>query len=124
MRLLLDTQALLALLMSPARVPEAARQAVAETRSGPVVSAVSVWEIAIKRAIGKLPAPDNLLEILDRHAYELLPVTPMHAWATAELPMHHRDPFDRLLVAQARLEGLAIVSGDSAFAVYGVPVVW
>ncbi len=89
-----------------------------------VVSVVSVWEIAIKRAIGKLVAPDDLLERIDENGAEMLTITARHAHATGELPLHHGDPFDRLLIAQAKLEGCAIVTGDRAFAAYGVPVVW
>lgn len=89
-----------------------------------LVSVVSVWEIAIKRAIGKLTAPEDLLVRIDKTGAEMLTITARHANATGELPLHHRDPFDRLLIAQAKLEGCAIVTHDHAFAAYGVPVVW
>ncbi len=89
-----------------------------------IVSAVSVWEIAIKRAIGKLPAPDDVIEQIESAGAELLTITARHAHATAALPLHHRDPFDRLLIAQAQMERCSIVSGDGAFPAYDVPVVW
>ena len=89
-----------------------------------VGSAVNIWEIAIKRSIGKLDAPDDLIERAEEAGAELLSITPRHALAVGELPFHHRDPFDRLLIAQARLERCAIVTGDRAFPKYDVPVVW
>jgi PIN domain nuclease of toxin-antitoxin system len=89
-----------------------------------IVSAVSVWEIATKRAIGKLRAPDDVIERVEGAGAQLLSITPRHAHASGALPLHHRDPFDRLLIAQAQLERCAIVSADSAFPAYEIPVVW
>jgi PIN domain nuclease of toxin-antitoxin system len=89
-----------------------------------VISAVSVWEIAIKRAIGKLEAPDDVLERIEEAGAEVLTITARHAHATGGLPLHHNDPFDRLLVVQAKLEGCALVTRDRAFATYGIPIVW
>lgn len=83
-------------------------------------SAASVWEIAIKRAIGKLEAPDNLAALLPRMRFLALNVTTEHAQAAAALPLHHGDPFDRLLIAQARLEGLTLMTVDRRFAAYDV----
>jgi PIN domain nuclease of toxin-antitoxin system len=123
-RLLLDTHSLLALLSADHRLSRAARTAMERPDARLIVSAVSVWEIAIKRAIGKLRAPDDLVERIEQAGGELLSITPRHAHATAALPLHHRDPFDRLLIAQARIERCAIVSGDGAFAAYEVSVVW
>ncbi len=124
MRLLLDTHALLALLSSDYPLSPPAREALERPDAQLVASVVSVWEIAIKRAIGKLTAPNNLLERIEEAGTEVLTITARHAHATGELPLHHGDPFDRLLISQARLEGCAIVTGDRAFAAYGVPVVW
>jgi PIN domain nuclease of toxin-antitoxin system len=124
LRLLLDTHALLALLSNDYRLSPTARGTVSRPDTQLLVSVVSVWEIAIKRAIGKLEAPDDLLERIDEVDTEVLAITARHAYATGELPLHHGDPFDRLLIAQAKLEGCAIVTRDRAFAAYGVPVVW
>ncbi len=124
MRLLLDTQALLALLSSDYPLSPAASEAMERPDAQLIVSTVSVWEIAIKRSIGKLKAPDDVIERIDEAGARILTITPQHAHATGELPLHHRDPFDRLLIAQAQLEGFTIVTGDRAFAAYGVPVVW
>jgi PIN domain nuclease of toxin-antitoxin system len=89
-----------------------------------VVSAVTVWEIAIKRRLGKLDAPPDLLQLLERSQVELLPINARHGDRVGTLPMHHRDPFDRLLIAQAELEDFALVTADAAIADYGVDVIW
>jgi len=88
------------------------------------VSVASLWEIAIKTALGKLDAPDDLPARVGEMGFEMLPVEPDHAWAVRSLPHHHSDPFDRLLIAQAQAERMPIVTADPAFAAYDVPVVW
>lgn len=124
MRLLLDTQALLALLSSDYPLTPGARAAIEHPGADVICSAVNIWEIAIKRSIGKLDAPDDVIERIDAAGAKVLTITPRHAHATGALPLHHHDPFDRLLIAQAQLEDCAIVSGDSAFPAYDVPVIW
>lgn len=89
-----------------------------------MVSTASLWEIAIKVALGKLDAPDDLPARVEQLGFELLAVTAEHAWQTRHLPQHHRDPFDRLLIAQAQVEKLAIMTADPAFDAYDVKVVW
>lgn len=89
-----------------------------------LISAVVIWEVAIKRQIGKLDAPTDLLEQLERSGVDLLPITARHADRVGTLPMHHRDPFDRLLVAQADADGLALVTADGGLSDYGVELVW
>lgn len=88
------------------------------------VSIAGLWEIAIKSGLGKLRAPDDLPERVVELGFELLAVTPEHAWRVRSLPHHHRDPFDRLLIAQAQLERLPIVTADSAFDAYDVDLIW
>ena len=88
------------------------------------VSAVSVWEIAIKRSLGKLTIEDGWSRALARLGFDALPITAIHAEAVERLPWHHRDPFDRLLVAQAATEGLELVTADPRCAAYGGAVVW
>lgn len=88
------------------------------------MSAVNVWEVAIKRRLGKLEAPPDLLAQLERAAVELLPISARHADLVGTLPMHHRDPFDRLLIAQASVEGIALASGDAEVRRYGIEIVW
>ena len=124
MKLLLDTHVLLSLFSSDDRISPAGLAAMERADAELIVSAVSVWEIAIKRSIGKLEAPENVIERIDEAGGRILTITPQHAHATGELPLYHRDPFDRLLIAQAQLEGCTIVTGDSAFSAYDVPVVW
>lgn len=88
------------------------------------VSAVSIWEAAIKSGLGKLRVPDDLPQRLAAFQFERLPVTETHAWSVRDLPSVHADPFDRLLAAQALCEGAAIVSADAVFEQYGVDRIW
>lgn len=89
------------------------------------MSAATVWEMAIKQGLGKLKIPDDLLEVLEAEGFETLSVAPRHALAVSRLPMaEHRDPFDRLLVAQALEEGVPVISADSRFDSYGAERVW
>ncbi len=83
-----------------------------------------VWEVSIKRSLGKLDAPDAFAQTLLGAGAVALPVTIAHAEAVGALPWHHRDPFDRMLVAQAQLEGLLLVFKDDAVRRYGVPTAW
>ena len=94
------------------------------TRSEQVwVSAATVWEIEIKRSAKRLNAPEDLLEMVEESGFERLPITLEHALAAGRLPLHHRDPFDRMLVAQARLEGLTLATADAGLSAYGVPLI-
>ncbi len=125
MKLLLDTHLVLWWMAGePSRIGEKALAALGSDGRDPIVSAVTVWEAAIKRGLGKLEAPGDLLAQLKRAEVELLPIAARHADLVASLPLHHRDPFDRLLVAQATVEGLALVSDDESLRRYDVEVVW
>jgi PIN domain nuclease of toxin-antitoxin system len=88
-----------------------------------IVSAVSAWEIAIKRGLGKLDAPIDFAEEIVKSGLVPLAVTIAHAVATEKLPMHHRDPFDRMLIAQAVVENAILISRDSQFSLYGVSLI-
>ena len=123
-RLLVDTHAVLWWLADDPTLSDTARAAIGDPGNEPLVSAASLWEIAIKRALGKLSAPDDLPDVIANEGFGELPVVARHAWAVRGLPLHHRDPFDRLLVAQARVEGLPVVTGDPGFAAYGVGIRW
>jgi PIN domain nuclease of toxin-antitoxin system len=103
---------------------EGVLNAIEDPRTPVLLSAVCVWEAAIKSALGKLRVPDNLLERLDEFAFERLPVTDVHAWAVRTLPAVHNDPFDRLLAAQAVCERATIVSADAIFDSYAVARIW
>ena len=87
-------------------------------------SAASIWEIAIKRAQGKLEVPDSLLDTMSEHGFAELPVLSVHGIRAGALPPHHQDPFDRMIVAQAQNEGLTVVTRDRQIAAYDVPVLW
>jgi len=106
--------------MAGDRRVEKARKEFEASRSTVLLSAVCIWETAIKTGLGKLRTPKDFLPRAEAFGFERLPVTDVHAWAVRELPHHHRDPFDRLLIAQARVEGATIVSGDDVFDAYGV----
>jgi PIN domain nuclease of toxin-antitoxin system len=123
-RLLLDTHALLWWLADDPALSRRARDAIAEPANEPIVSAASVWEIAIKRSLGKLTAPEDLPKLISEQGFGWLAVEAAHAWHVRELPAHHRDPFDRILIAQALVERLPIVTNDARFDCYGIALHW
>ncbi len=124
MRLLLDTHVVLAWLRGDSDLGRRAGPQLEDDSNQLIVSAVVVWEIAIKRALGTLEVPMTFVaDVLDSNALQL-PVTLEHAAAVERLPDHHRDPFDRLLIAQARIEGATLVSSDQRLLAYDVPVLW
>lgn len=123
MRLLLDSHPLLWFVLGNKRRLSATMRARIEDGES-LVSVASLWEIAIKSALGKLNAPDDLPERVEALGFELLPITAEHAWRVRELPHHHGDPFDRVLIAQAQTDSLPIVTADPAFADYDVTVIW
>ena len=100
-----------------------ARHAIEDVNNLIVVSAAVVWEIRIKQAIGKLEIASEFLDIIKHYGFEILSITVDHAYAVGDLPMHHRDPFDRMIIAQAKLEGFTIVTHDPKFGKYGIPVI-
>ena len=124
MRFLLDTQVWLWLQTRPEQVPEEARSQLADGTAQLLLSAVSSWEIAIKHALGKLPLPETprtyVPSRMQHDGVDALPVTHIHALHVAMLPRHHRDPFDRMLVAQAQLENLTLVTADPQIGRYDV----
>ena len=124
MKLLLDTHASLWWLSDDDRIGEHVARHLTDDTNQVLLSGVVVWEVAIKRSLGKLDAPDDLVSILLGAGAQPLPVTLDHAAAVETLPWHHRDPFDRMLVAQALTEDAAIVSRDEPLSAYGVSIVW
>ena len=119
-RLLLDTHVFLWWLADSPNLAEPAAEAIGDARNDVFVSAATGWEIAIKRAAGKLQAPDNLDAFVEESGFLPLPITFFHGEQAGALPMHHKDPFDRMLIAQAQAEGLVIVTKDPWMARYGV----
>jgi PIN domain nuclease of toxin-antitoxin system len=121
MKLLLDTHVFLWWDSNDSRLPEALRSEIADPQNQIFISAVTAWEISIKRALGKLTFGGALGNAIEKHGFSALPITVAQAEWTGHLPQLHRDPFDRLLVAQAQLEGLILVTVDEQILRYQVP---
>jgi PIN domain nuclease of toxin-antitoxin system len=124
MKLLLDTHAALWFLSGDDRLSDTSRRQLTDDTNRVLLSAVVVWEVAIKRALGKLTVPDEYLSLLLDAGVQPLAMNLAHAAAVELLPPHHRDPFDRMLVSQARAEGATLVSGDEALRPYDVAILW
>lgn len=125
MAYLLDTHILLWWLMDDPRLVGEARSALENPRSLVHVSAASAWEISIKRALGRIAIEDEVFETgLAANGFHPLPITLPHALAAGALPPHHRDPFDRMLVAQAHVEELILITGDRILAAYDGAFMW
>jgi PIN domain nuclease of toxin-antitoxin system len=127
LRLLLDTHVVLWAASAPDELEPAAREAIEDTDNDGYVSPVTAWEIAIKQSLGKLalaaPAERWLPKVIDRSGFSVAPLTLDAALRVRALPWHHRDPFDRLLIAQAIDAGYTVVTRDKEFAEYGVAVI-
>jgi PIN domain nuclease of toxin-antitoxin system len=125
---LLDTHTLIWWLSKDAALPVSARRVIADMRNTLMVSAASAWEIAMKYNLGKLPGAGSLVSDfgtqMEREGFELLSISAEHAIRAGLLPGPHRDPFDRMLIAQAQAENLPIVSNEKAFEPYGVRRLW
>jgi PIN domain nuclease of toxin-antitoxin system len=120
--LLIDTHALLWWFADDPALGPRSRAAIADPRNETFVSALTLAEIAIKQGVGKLSAPFISDDLIDEQGMTGLALTPRHGRKLSELPLHHRDPFDRMLIAQALEEGLTVVTSDARFAEYGVAV--
>ncbi len=124
-RLLIDTNVAVWLVLGEHRsVSEVAVSALEDETNSVSVSAVSFWEIAIKRSLGRVTIEQGWARALVRLGFDPMPITAIHAQQVEDLPWHHRDPFDRLLVAQASIEEHALVTADRQLAAYGIEVVW
>ena len=128
MQLLLDTHTFLWWLIGDASLSTPARKAIASERNGVFISAATAWEIATKLRLGKLPSgssvTDDLESVIESQGFAKLPITIAHGQAAGALPGPHKDPFDRMLIAQAMLESLVLVSNEEAFSAYGVRRLW
>ena len=124
MRLLLDTHALIWALEGSARLSKTARSLIEDTSNEVFVSVVSAWEVAIKKALGRLRVPDDLIEATDEAGFVRRSIGFAEARRLESLPPHHSDPFDRMLVAHALEEGTTIVTRDPDIGRYQVPIVW
>jgi PIN domain nuclease of toxin-antitoxin system len=121
LKLLLDTHAMIWTFATPHRLSAHARDAISAEENEVFVSVISPWEIAIKRAKKRLRAPEDLDDAVEAHRFELLPVLLRHTRAIGSMPNHHGDPFDRMLVAQAIIDELTLVTSDRALRRYPVP---
>lgn len=128
MRLLLDTHAFLWFILDEPQLSAKADALISDPINEIEVSPASFWEIAIKISIGKYSLPEPFQVFMEREItvnnFRILHIEPKHAAAVSTMPFHHRDPFDRLIVAQATVEQVAIVSGDAALDVYGITRLW
>jgi PIN domain nuclease of toxin-antitoxin system len=128
MRVLLDTHTFLWVLEDSPRISARAREVVHDVRNEAFLSTASLWEIAIKVSTAKLTLDRSFDEVLAfierRRLLALMPVAPVHIAAVIELPFHHRDPFDRMLVAQTLAEDLSLVSNDDVLDAYGIRRMW
>ena len=127
MRLLVDTHTLLWHREGSEQLGQNARRMIADPANQVFISIATLWEMSIKRSLGKLvtfKSPSELLTIYQNGGAELLSITPGHIAVVEALPWHHRDPFDRMLIAQALTEGLTIVTRDDAFRRYEVALAW
>ncbi len=123
MNLLLDTHVLLWWLDDEPSLSEAAKATISDGKNVVFVSSAVIWEIRIKQALGKLEIPPNFRQVLDQQPFEMLAITAEHAYAIGDLPLHHRDPFDRMLIAQATIERLTIVTRDIIIKEYNIPII-
>jgi PIN domain nuclease of toxin-antitoxin system len=119
-RLLLDTHVLLWWLSDDPQLGESSKQAIANPRNQVYVSAASTWEVSIKKSIGKLTAPNDMDAIVESEGFEKLPITLFHGDQAGSLPELHKDPIDRMLIAQAQSEGLVIVTNDEKIIQYKI----
>ena len=124
MRVMLDTHALIWALEGSTRLSKRARGIIEDTDNDVLVSAVSAWEIAIKKSIGRLRVPDDLVAAIDDAGFLRRPLGFAEAGRLESLPRHHHDPFDRMLVAHALEEGVPIVTRDPLMARYQVQIIW
>ena len=123
MSLLLDTHVLLWWLDDHPTLSRKAKAAIADGKNLVFISAVVIWEIRIKQALGKLAIPQNFQKVLNDQPFEMLDITVEHAHAIRDLPVHHRDPFDRMLVAQTKVEHLTLVTRDICLKKYKIPLI-
>lgn len=123
MRVLLDTHVLLWSIDDPDRIGREAQRAFRTEVTQVVVSVVNLWEVAIKRRLGHLDAPENLPQVVADLGHQILDVGAEHAWHVRTLPLHHGDPFDRLLVAQAQIEDIPLITHDRVLERYDIRVI-
>ena len=122
MGFLLDTHVLLWWLANDPKLSADVRETIRNPVNDSFVSAATIWEIAIKTSLGKLKQPDDLLTVLRDNRFQVLDISAEHCLNVGSLPWHHKDPFDRMLISQALVEGLTIITVDNKFKLYDVPL--
>lgn len=122
-RILLDTHALIWWMNGDQALGEFALECIANENNQVYVSAASVWEMSIKRQLGKLECPADLDSVIESLGFSKLPISIFHSDQAGQLPIHHKDPFDRMLIAQAQAEGLQIITKDEHFPFYGISLI-
>lgn len=120
MKILLDTHVLLWWLADDPLLSRKARSLIIDKKNIVFISAATTWEMMIKKALGKLEAPDDIVEMIKDNQFKDLPITLAHTVAIRDLPKHHHDPFDRMLVAQAKSESLTLITADEKLTAYDV----
>jgi len=123
-RLLLDTHAFLWWLDESPVLGATARAAIRDPENDILISIAALWELIIKRALGKLSFPADPEDVIYNEEFKVLPITFAHLRCLGTLPLLHRDPFDRMLIAQSQAEGIPIATADGRFAAYGVATIW
>lgn len=119
MKFLLDTHVLLWWMNNSRELPRETQGLIADRENAVFVSTVALWEIWLKESLGKLAVPANFNEKVSEQGFTMLPLAAAHTRAVARLPWHHRDPFDRMLIAQAQVEGLTLLTADAKARAYG-----
>jgi PIN domain nuclease of toxin-antitoxin system len=122
MGFLLDTHVLLWWLANDPKLSTDMREIIKNPVNNCFVSAVTIWEIAIKTSLGKLKQPDDFLAVLLDNRFQVMDISPQHCLNVGSLPWHHKDPFDRMLISQALVENLTLISVDAKFKLYDVPL--
>lgn len=123
MKILLDTHVLLWWFANSPMLSQKAREVIGNIQNVVFISAVSAWEITIKKALGKLEAPDDLESAITISRFEVLPIHIKHAIGVGNLALHHTDPFDRLLISQAKIEDLTFITHDERMSAYNIPII-
>lgn len=122
-RILLDTHALIWWMDGDHSLGQLAQDYISNSQNEIYVSAANVWEMTIKKQLGKLDCPDDLDAVIESLGFSKLNITPFHAEQAGNLPQHHKDPFDRMLIVQAQAEGLQIMTKDEHFPAYGISLI-
>lgn len=120
MNYLLDTHIVLWWLIDPNKIAAKARKIIRDKQERVFISSASFWEMAIKQSIGKLTLPGNIIEVLSSEGFDMLPITPNESLSVVDLPLIHSDPFDRMLIVQAKLNDLVLITRDEKISTYPV----